>query len=215
MPRESKKRMTITERLAIQRGLEEGRLLSSIARDLGVSAPAVSRETKANRTMDYRGRARWNLCARKRGCHARSTCGGCEAVVGALDWIETILGTLEFARLFGTILTDHGVEFCDFEAIERSCISNAQRRRLFYCDPQRSGQKGSCEKSHVELRRVLPKGLSFEALTAFDVTTACTHVNNYPRKSLEGKTPYAIVSQGPFPNVYSKSLGYPSSEQTR
>lgn len=49
----------------------------------------------------------------------------CEAVVGALDWIETILGTAEFARLFGTILTDRGMEFCDFEAIERGCLSNA------------------------------------------------------------------------------------------
>lgn len=400
MPRESKKHMTITERLAIQRGLEEGRSLSSIARDLEVSASTVSREIKANRTMDYRGRARWNPCARKRGCRVRGLCGGCEmarcsscrrvrcwevcgefeesrcdiierapfvcgdcarfhncgfvrasysavdaqlsyekrlvesrqgisitpaqlesmvklvrarlrqgwsleaiwavhgpqlpvscrtmykyvadglmglanidlprkvrykprravsgyrpvdrdgrsysdylelpcaerrgavqmdtvigkkgdfkciltmhfpaiafqimilleehsceAVVGALDWIETILGTAEFARLFGTMLTDRGIEFCDFEAIERSCISNARRCRLFYCDPQRSGQKGSCEKNHVELRRILPKGSSFEALAAFDVATVCTHVNNYPRRSLGGKTPYALAAR--------------------
>ena len=72
----------------------------------------------------------------------------CEAVVGALDWIETILGTAEFARLFGVILTDRGIEFCDFEA-----------------------------------------------LAAFDVASVCTHVNNYPRKSLGGKTPFSQAAR--------------------
>lgn len=119
----------------------------------------------------------------------------CEAVVGALDWIETILGTAEFARLFGTILTDRGIEFCDFEAIERSCLSNARRCRLFYCAPQRSGQKGSCEKNHVELRKILPKGSSFEALAAFDVASACTHADNYLRKSPSGKTPFSQAAR--------------------
>lgn len=129
----------------------------------------------------------------------------CEAVVGYLDWMETILGTFEFARLFGTVLADRGIEFCDFEAIERSCLSNARRCRVYYCDPQRSGQKGSCEKNHVELRRILPKGSSFEALTAFDVATVCIHVNNYPRKSLDGKTLYSLVARLSSPKVCSTS----------
>lgn len=119
----------------------------------------------------------------------------CECVVGALDWIETIVGTAEFARLFGVILTDRGIEFCDFEAIERSCLSNARRCRVYYCDPLRSNQKASCEKNHVELRRIIPKGESLEALTQYDVATACTHVNNYPRKSLGGKTPFSLAAK--------------------
>lgn len=119
----------------------------------------------------------------------------CECVVGALDWIETIIGTAEFARLFGVILTDRGIEFCDFEAIERSCLSNARRCRVFYCDPMRSDQKGACERNHVELRRVIPKKTSLEGLTAFDVATVCTHVNNYPRASLGGKTPYSLAAR--------------------
>lgn len=119
----------------------------------------------------------------------------CDAVVGALDWIETIIGTSELARLFGTIPTDRGIEFCDFEAIERSCLSNARRCRVSCCDPQRSGQKGSCEKSHVELRKVLPKGSSFEALAAFDVAAVCTHADNYPRRSLGGKMPFSQAAR--------------------
>ena len=119
----------------------------------------------------------------------------CECVVGALDWIEATIGTAEFARLFGVILTDRGIEFCDFEAIERSCLSNARRCRVFYCDPMRSNQKGACERNHVELRRVLPKKTSFEGLTQYDVATVCTHVNNYPRESLGGKTPYSLAAR--------------------
>lgn len=77
--------------------------------------------------------------------------------------------------------------------IERSCLSNARRCRVFCCDPQRSGQKGSCEKNHVELRKILLKGSSFEVFAAFDVASVCAHADNYPRKSLKGKTPYALA----------------------
>lgn len=56
---------------------------------------------------------------------------------------ESIAGiSRKVARLFGAILADCGIEFCDFEAIERRCLSNARRCRIYYCDPQRSGQKG-------------------------------------------------------------------------
>lgn len=119
----------------------------------------------------------------------------CEAVVGALDWIEGIVGTAEFARLFGVILTDRGTEFGDFEAIERSALGNLRRCRVFYCDPLRSDQKASCEKNHVLIRRVLPKKTSFEGLDQHDVSTVCSAVNNYPRKSLGGMTPYAAASR--------------------
>lgn len=347
MPRGKKKHMDINDRIAIQRGLEEGRSLSSIAREIGVAASTVCREVRANRTMDYRGKRIWNPCSKKRGCTVRNVCGGCElarcascrrvrcweacgqyeenrcdvierapyicgdchrfancgfvrasysaveaqlsyekrlvetregisitpaqleslvelvrtrlrqgwsieaiwavhgdrlpvsartmykyveagllglanidlprkvrykprravsgsrpidrdgrsysdfldlplktrqravqmdtvigrrgdfkciltlhfpaiefqvmillddhdceAVVGALDWIEAILGTAEFARLFGTILTDRGIEFCDFEAIERSCLSNAFALQGVLLRPAALGPEG-------------------------------------------------------------------------
>lgn len=119
----------------------------------------------------------------------------CEAVVGALDWIEGVIGTAEFARIFGVILTDRGIEFCDFEAIERSALGNGRRCRVFYCDPMASHQKASCEKNHTMIRRVLPKGTSFEGLTQYDVSTVASAVNNYPRRSLGGKTPLQAASR--------------------
>lgn len=119
----------------------------------------------------------------------------CSCVVGALDWIEGIVGTPEFARLFGTVLTDRGIEFCDAEAMEGSCLSHGRRCRVFYCDPRRSQQKGSCERNHALLRRIIPKKTSLDALTPLDVATACSHLNSYPRKSLGGKSPLAAASR--------------------
>lgn len=66
----------------------------------------------------------------------------CSCAVGALDRIETILGTAGFARLFGVMLTDRGIEFCDAEAIERSCLSHGRRCRVSCCDPEAVPAKG-------------------------------------------------------------------------
>ena len=45
------------------------------------------------------------------------------------------------------------------------------------------------------IRRVLPKGTSFEGLTQYDVSTVASAVNNYPRRSLGGKTPLQAASR--------------------
>lgn len=119
----------------------------------------------------------------------------CEAVVGVLDWIEGIVGTAEFARLFGLVLTDRGIEFCDFEAMERSALGNGKRCRVYYCDPRQSQQKGSCERNHALLRRILPKGTSFDGLSQADVSRAASHLNSYPRRSLGGKSPRSLAER--------------------
>lgn len=119
----------------------------------------------------------------------------CEAVVGVLDWIESKIGTAEFARLFGLILTDRGIEFCDFEAIERSALGPGRRCSVYYCDPRQSQQKGSCERNHALIRRILPKGKSLEGLTRADVSKVASHLNSYPRRSLGGKSPRSLAER--------------------
>lgn len=54
---------------------------------------------------------------------------------------------------------------------------------------RQSQQKGSCERNHVELRKVLPKGTSFDALTRADCALLMSHVNSEPRPSLAGLSP--------------------------
>lgn len=127
-------------------------------------------------------------------------------VVGALDFIESAIGPEEFRGLFGVILTDRGIEFADFEAIERSASGPRRRCRVYYCDPMRSCQKGSCEKNHEFVRRIIPKGSDLDALSQYDIATAASHVNSYPRPSLGGRSPLA-ASEGKVPKALLDELG--------
>ena len=43
------------------------------------------------------------------------------------------------------------------------------------------------------LRMVLPKGISFEFLTQWDVNLIVNHINSTPREILSGKTPYEVA----------------------
>ena len=63
--------------------------------------------------------------------------------------------------------------------------------RLSYCDPRRSDQKGACERNHVEIRKLLPKGagLRFDRLSPADLALAMSHVNSEPRGALGFSTP--------------------------
>ena len=122
--------------------------------------------------------------------------GTAASTVAAFDVIETHLGSVEaFRAIFGIVLADRGNEFDDFEGMERSVLADGEKRcRVFYCDPMHSCQKGSCEKNHEELRKILPKERSdFDALSAADVAALCSHVNSYPRPSHRGARPYDLA----------------------
>ena len=68
-----------------------------------------------------------------------------------------------------------------------------RRTWVFFCDPYNSQQKPHVERNHEEIRRVLTKGASFDALTQDDINLILSHVNSSPRPSLEGWTPYDEV----------------------
>ena len=61
---------------------------------------------------------------------------------------------------------------------------------MFSCDPYRSTQKPHVENNHLLIRRVMPKGSSFDGLRQEQVDRMISHVNSYPRQSLGGRTPY-------------------------
>ncbi len=103
-----------------------------------------------------------------------------EAVIRALDALELYCDGM-FGEVFPVILTDRGMEFRDYESLERG-IGGTKRTRIYYCDAQSPSQKGACERNHVELRRVLPKGSSFDQLTQLDVAIVCSHINSYVRR---------------------------------
>lgn len=112
-------------------------------------------------------------------------------VKAALDAVETYCKGA-FRAAFPVMLGDRGSEFLDFSKIERG-LDGSRRTRMFYCDPVKPGQKGSCEKNHVELRKIVPKGTDFDALSFDDVSKACSHVNSYPRAG-QGVAPILLAS---------------------
>lgn len=124
-------------------------------------------------------------------------------VKAALDAIEEY-SEGAFADVFPAILGDRGSEFLDFGKIETGA-DGARRTSMFYCDPVKPGQKGAAEKNHVELRKVLPKGTDFDALTFADVALVCSHVNSYVRPG-QGAAPIQLASLV-LPRNLLESLG--------
>ena len=67
----------------------------------------------------------------------------------------------DFFQLFPVILTDNGGEFARVDDIEMDVRGES---KLFFCDPNRSDQKGRIEKNHTLIRDILPKRTSFDNL---------------------------------------------------
>jgi len=128
-------------------------------------------------------------------------------VVDALDTIEQVLGAELFVETFPVILTDNGAEFSDVESIERSFFNRKkQRTKLFFCEPNRSDEKGSCENNHRLIREVIPKGTSLTAYNQADITLMMNHINSYCRKKLFGKCAYDLAMDV-FPEEFFDLLG--------
>lgn len=115
-------------------------------------------------------------------------------VVAALDAIEKELGKMLFSTCFPVILTDNGHEFLDIAGMERS-IYGGSRTKIFFCEPNRSDQKGQCENNHKLIRTVIPKGTSLDGFTREDIMLMMNHINSYKRKSLFGCCPYDIAKK--------------------
>ena len=57
-----------------------------------------------------------------------------------------------------------------------------------------SWQKPHCEKNHEYIRKILPKGSSFDHLTQEDIRLVMSHINSSPRESLGGHTPMELAA---------------------
>ena len=97
----------------------------------------------------------------------------------------------DFFQLFPVILTDNGGEFARVDDIEMNVRGES---KLFFCDPNRSDQKGRIEKNHTLIRDILPKGTSFDNLTQEDINLVCSHVNSVKRAALNGKSAYELFA---------------------
>lgn len=118
-----------------------------------------------------------------------------QAMKDGVDLLESVLGTGLFRKYVHVLLTDRGPEFTAADAMEAGA-GGTRRARVFYCDPMQSGQKGSLENKHIELRYILPKctdlrGLGLTGQDALNL--ALSHVNSAPVEKLGGKSPLDLA----------------------
>jgi IS30 family transposase len=112
-----------------------------------------------------------------------------KSVTDIFQMLWEMLGKKYFMELFPVILTDNGSEFSNPTAIEFNEANN-RRTHLFYCNPSSPFEKGVIENNHEFIRRILPKGTSFDSLTQSDIQRMLNHVNSYKRKKLNNKSPH-------------------------
>ena len=112
-------------------------------------------------------------------------------VTAVFDRLHAELGPGLFAKLFPVVLTDRGTEFSNPSRIE---FDGDGRRRtwVFFCDPMNSNQKSQLERNHEIVREILPKGVSFDALTQEQAYLALSHVNAYVRLAQGDRTPFEV-----------------------
>lgn len=113
-------------------------------------------------------------------------------VEAVFDHLEQKMSTLEFCLAFPLILTDRGGEFAHPDALECG-LDHLIRTSIYYCDPMCSWQKPHCEKNHEYIRKICPKGTSFDSYSQHDINRMMSHINSSPRESLGGMTPYALA----------------------
>ena len=126
-------------------------------------------------------------------------------VEAVFDNLEKKISTLEFCASFPLILTDRGGEFAHPDALECG-IDNFIRTSIYYCDPMCSWQKPHCEKNHEYIRKICPKGTSFDSFTQNDINLIMSHINSSPRESLGGLTPYTLAKMM-LPDTLIKAFG--------
>lgn len=126
-----------------------------------------------------------------------------------VDILESILGTELFRKYVHVLLTDRGAEFSAAEAMETSS-DGTRRTRVFYCDPMQSGQKGTLENKHIELRYILPKGTDLRGIgltCQSDLNLVLSHVNSSPCEVLGNKSPLELT-EFMYLDLYEKLLAF-------
>ena len=116
-----------------------------------------------------------------------------QSVIDIFNWLHNLLGIQTFCTMFPVILTDNGSEFSNPIALELDG-EGLRRTSIFYCDPRASFQKPNVELNHEFIRKILPKGRSFDNLIQDDIDLIMSHINSYSRAKLNDKSPFEMFS---------------------
>lgn len=116
-----------------------------------------------------------------------------QSVIDIFNELYLLIGADTFGKLFPLILTDNGSEFSNPAALEFDAQGN-RRTRIYYCDPYASFQKPNVELNHEFIRKILPKGKSFDELTQEKINLMMSHINSYSREKLGDKSPFDVFA---------------------
>lgn len=139
-----------------------------------------------------------------------SMCGKKRDQVRALITVDRLSGAVQITRVTGgdakrtaaafkrmlkrtaylpviTITTDRGQEFAELPA--------AFPGLHFVCDPHQPNQRGLCENTIGLIRQYFPKNHSLDSYTQADFDRVANILNNRPRKRLNGRTPFQVLSR--------------------
>lgn len=127
------------------------------------------------------------------------------AMLSSVSLLEELLTPALFRRYVHVLLTDRGSEFTAAQAME-TAADGSRGTRVFFCDPMQSGQKGTLENKHVELRYILQKQTDLRGLglaSQDDLNLVLSHVDSAPVESLGGKSPLELTAFL-YPDLYEK-----------
>lgn len=113
-------------------------------------------------------------------------------VTNKINELKKILGYELFHKIFPIILTDNGKEFKRPDLIEDNG-NDVVKTKVFFCDPNRSDQKGTIEVTHEYIRKYIDKGIDIDNYSEEDIMLMINHINNVKRKSLNNQTPYELL----------------------
>lgn len=114
-----------------------------------------------------------------------------QSVIDVFEKLYLAMGKDTFSRLLPLCLFDNGSEFTNPLRLEFD-KRGSRRTHIFYCDPASPHQRGEGENNHAFIRRILPKGTSFDNLTQEQVNMMMNHINSYRRKKLGDLSPVEV-----------------------
>jgi transposase, IS30 family len=89
-----------------------------------------------------------------------------------------------------TVTFDNGIENRDHEAVAASL-----KIQTYFCRPYHSWEKGGVENVIGRIRRYIPKGANIAEYSDEDIAKIEHWLNHTPRKCLNYKTPYEIMTE--------------------
>lgn len=102
----------------------------------------------------------------------------------------TIKSMQPYVDFTHTITADNGKEFSGHEK-----IANSLNIKIYFAHPYSSWERGCNENTNGLIRQYVPKGSSFDNVTAKTAKKIESSLNNRPRKSLDYRTPIEYVAE--------------------